>query len=224
MENQITRKQVAWRPSTLPQFEALCRNFPLVKNESKYLRVGIDVKDFNPFIALVKEPFKECIPFTVSEFKQMTSDQMNNMIRFNGQNNSDPIKIGTITLSLKQIGNATVMCLDKNNCRVYLAESTWKFVHRIKHLVFPYLSECETWCVRANANFFAIMTHAKYFCLPKWGGDNTKTPDLTEEEWYEMLYNALNTTSTSFPELLKQEMMCYHTDFLKETLISMIKQ
>lgn len=29
-------------PTTLPAMEALYRDFPLVKNASKYLRVGID--------------------------------------------------------------------------------------------------------------------------------------------------------------------------------------
>jgi len=216
MENQVVMD--AHMPTAHPPAGALCRDFPLVKSASKYFRVGIDIKEYSPFVALVKQPHKECITFTVSEFKQMTSEQM---IHFNGQYSSDPIRIGTITLSLKQIGNATVLCLDKNNYRVYLAESTWKFVQRIKQIIFTYITQCETLCEKANANFYSLMTHAKYFCLPRWAG-NTKIPDLNEEGWYEMLYNALNAVQTSFPEPLKQEMLCYHTDYLKETLISMM--
>lgn len=211
-------------PTTLPAMEALYRDFPLVKNASKYFRVGIDTKMFKPFISLVKQPYKECINFTQSEFKHLTSDEINNFVHFSAQVNMEPIKVGTLSVSLKVIGNCTVMCIEKDNCRVYLAESTWKFVHRIKEILFNYLSQCKAVCVEASSSFNYLMNHAKYFCLPRWGGNSAKIPDLNEEEWFDLLSKAFDVTSIPFPESLKQEMLCYQTDYLKETLISMIKQ
>jgi len=197
------------------------KHFPIIKNGLKYFKIGVDINTFTPFVALVSETTNKCIGLTITEFGDLVSEETFDMVVKNFESKKPkPVQLGDVLVNIKAYATTNNVCIEKKGIKVYFAMSSWKFIQRIKQLMKNYLSDCQTQSFYGTSNFIPLMTHAKNFCLPL-AKDLAKMP---ESDLFTTLSHAMDVQSIFFPENMKQEMLAYHLEFLRETLLKMIQK
>lgn len=201
--------------------EAHTKDFSLIKNGLKYFRVGIDINNFTPFVSLVAKTTNKVVQITGSEFQDLVSEDFYNSVVKNYEKKvAKPLSTGNVQVSVKKYATSNTICVEKENAKIYMALSSWKFIQRIKKMMLMYLAECETLCFQANSGFSDLLTHIKNFCLPH----SKDFAQINEAGMYNMLCNAFEGSTIYFPGQLMQEILCYHLDYLRQCIADMLKE
>ncbi len=197
-----------------PTREVFVKEFPIIKNGKKYFKIGVNINDFTPCVSLVSETTNKVIHLTMKEFDILLSEDNFNSVLRNYENKTvKPICFEDVLLSIKPYASSNNICISKNKSSIYFALSSWKFLQRIKLLMRGYLSSCQTQCFYSTSNFIPLLTHAKHFCAP------IALDNVSEGELFSALSKAFDVENIFFPESLKQEILCYHLEFLRDKLL-----
>ncbi len=201
-------------PDPVPPREVVAKNFPIIKNGKKYFRIGVDINNFTPCVSLVSETTNKVIHFTLKEFEILLSEDIFNTVLKNYENKSvKPVIFGDVEVSIKPYLSSNNISIFRKRSSIYFALSSWKFLQRIKTLVKNYLSDCQTQSFYGSSNFVPLLNHAKHFCAP------LALDKVSESEVFSALSSAFDTQTIFFPESLKQEILCYHLEFLRDKLL-----
>lgn len=194
----------------LAPLECAFRDFSLIKDGSKYFRIGVDVRAFTPFVSLVSKGSRQSIHISVSEFLTLVaSDTLTDISQqFKGQTDRPPQNVGDIQLSVRKTGQCKTVRIEKNNTRVFLAESTWIFINKMQQLMLCYLSDMENMCKEARNNFSPLVSLAKMICV-------SNSNYVSEDSFIQC--------ETLFPTILRYEMVCYHSEYVREILHAAIQ-
>lgn len=222
-ENKIRIKvPVASASVALYPKEIDYKEFPLTKNGSKTLRLGLDITNFTPYILLLGESNvksnRTWLRFTVDEFKIFISDEIQTHILSAIQKKEliTPIPIGSFILSVVKINNMCTLCVKHTNSdiKIYLAESSVRMVLRSKSLMEAKLMQSLSHCTAAQNYWSEVLQLTKQFCFHQ---GYTALSEQEVSAAFLSIYNA-------FPHSLKQEMICYHFKFVKDQLVAYMRQ
>lgn len=201
--------------------ESCYQDFPIIKNGLKLIRIGVDLNYFTPFISLMAKTNNKVLYLTPSEFHTLVSEELSSAVVSHYEKKiTKPLSFGSVSVSVLKHATSNSICVEKDDVKVYLALSSWKFIQRIKQWAKLYLEQTEGYGEKAASSIGVLLNHAKHFCLPR-SKDFEKIP---EEEMFFLLSAALHAPGIIFPEQLKQEILIYHLEFVKGQLVEMFKK
>lgn len=200
------------------------RDYALTKNSSKQIRIGMDLKDFTPYIMLMGDANskgnRSCIKITVDEFYVFTSDEVFQHIKSGLDTKTclDPLPIGGLTLNIKvqeRQPRITTVCIERENIpvKIYLGASSWSMINKAKKLMKNRLDYMHTICKTSQLRFPDLLQNCRDFCLQRGFKQlNFEKQSATFSTAFEQ--------PTLFPQHILNEMVCYHFEFLKEKLFA----
>ncbi|KAK3931262.1 GPI inositol-deacylase [Frankliniella fusca] len=94
--------------------EVYAKNFPIIKNGLKYFKIGLDLNTFTPCVSLVSETTNKCIGLTITEFKDLVSEETYNMVLENFESKTTkPVELGDVLVSIKAYSTTNNVCVEK---------------------------------------------------------------------------------------------------------------
>lgn len=198
------------------------KDFPLTRNGSKTIRIGVDITDFSPYILLMGESNTKSnrlwLRFSFEEFKLFTSvDYISQLLT--AMRKQQPLTndiLGGIKLSIQPGGKNRVatVCVQRTDSpvKIYLGESSLKMMVRANYLMEVKLTNTHTLCLTAQQHWLDTLQLAKRFC------EQQGYTALSESE----ITSAFQTIFTPFPYSFKTEMICYHFSLVREKLMALM--
>lgn len=212
------------------------KDFPLTKNGSKNLRIGLDAANkFSPFVLLLGDGFKTTnkvwLRLSPSELSVLMSPEIYSHIHtaLESQTLAEPLQVGELSLTLSTNAknkNFTTVCIMKKDSpiKIQLAESSWNMLHRLKENVEYHQKSLATTCVLAKTHFHHFISHCKDFCVRNKCPTPQSILDLKSVHSMAMLTNAARSYIFSFPQAILLDLVCYHLDFFKELIFTAMRK
>lgn len=223
--------------STPNEFPLSCNTkvFPLTKNGSKQINLGIDAKDFSPFALLIADSKPNVnrvwLRISTAELLVLSSNEIFSRIMniVDRRSPPEPLKVGDLTLDVcfnKNNNFLTTVCIskEKSPIKFYLAVSSWKLFHNLyENLEYSLLSLSELGNL-AKLNFPYLISHCADYCVK----NNYLAPQaivqLSKNQCETLLTNAMRCFIFNFPVSTKLDLMSFHLDFVKEHIFSLMRQ
>ena len=198
------------------------KDFYLTKNGSKTIRIGTDITDFTPYILLLGDTNSKSnriwLRLSQVEFTQLISHDILTQI-LNALHSSEllsPISIGHLLLCVIKNNNEFQLCIKRKNShlKIILGDSSVTMIQRAKSLMENKLAQTMSLCTTAQNYWTEALQLTKQFCTQQ-GYTALNEPEIS---------TAFLSIFTAFPHLFKQEMICYHFNFVKDKFMSFVQQ
>lgn len=199
----------------------LVKDFPLTKQHTKVIQMGIDINTMSPYILLLGEPNskgnRKWVRMTTDEFDVLISNEIQQyfMPGLQDQSETAPITVGGLILKLfvhPSLKSMTSVTLQRQNSpiEINLGFASWKMMQRSVGIVRKYLKFLNTCSTQAKNNFPAMKRQCVYYC-----GQHK----MSSTDHETLLQDAIKNSSVPFPDSILDEVICYHMDYLREQFI-----
>ena len=213
--------------------QSMERAYPLTKSRSKQIKIGLDVAKFTPFILLQGDKKKNMfarpsIPITPEEFEVLVSDEIHNHIltALDSQTPIAPLLIGDLTLSLimhQTNPNFRSVVFERKefSVKICLGASSWSMLNTAKHIMVDRLIKIHHICNVASLNLPSLLDHVKQTLADKGFKSVQAVKNLPFRKLEQLMRESLELfPSAFFPEVLKKELIYFHSDIIIEKLFA----
>ena len=211
------------------------RAYPLTKSRSKQIKIGLDVATFTPFIQLQGEQKKNMfsrpfIPITPEELQVLVSDEIHSHILTALESNTSitPLIVGDLHLSLMlhtTIPNLRSVVFEHKDLsvKICLGASSWQMMKTAQDILSDRLTKIQFICTEASLNFHALLESVKQTLKIHGFDSEHSVKNLPLKKLYQLITESLQFFSSPFPEVLKQELICFHPDIIRDKLFASMK-
>lgn len=211
-------------PSVSPaprSLEIMKYAFPLTKNSNKRMSVYISER-FVPNIQLESEKanrFVEKIPMSIKDIDILCDEKIHEDIRGALSKGEDlaPFQFENLILSTENTGSFTYVTIQpsqQSDTIIYLGLSSWEMLKHVQPLIHDKIEEYDQICLESKFNFGPLMQ----LCAETLRGKSMK--ELPIQQCSQLIRTALQGIDYPFPRLMKNTLLCYHIEFLREKLCS----
>lgn len=216
-------------PSTV-----LEKDFRLTKYGGKVFRIGLDVVDFSPYIILMGEATQKAmnkwVRMTVTEFERITSYEFHSHV-VNELNNGEkllPLFAGgldiTVVSKKSAMKAAPMVSVQRRNSTVCItmALSSWENIMRCKKLMMQKLQKIHALSLEANITWTSSLHNCKDYLVQKGYKTKSSLLSLAPDHAENLIANGLSTSTDNFPVKLRDELLCYHFEFVRNKVFELM--
>ena len=216
--------------------QSMERSYPLTKSRSKQIKIGMDVTSFSPYILLQGEHKKNmfsspCVPISTEEFQVPLSDEIYSHILNALESNTPiaPLIVGDLNLSLminKTNKNFRSVVFEHKDfsIKIHLGLSSWKMLKNAKEIMNERLIKVNQVCQAASLNFPSLLNAVKQALASHGFYSEVSIKSLSFEKFDQIISASFEFCTSPFPEVLKKELICFHSDILREKLIASLQR
>ena len=108
--------------------------------------------------------------------------------------------------------------------KIYLGLSSWKMFKNAKEIMNEKLMKVNQVCMAASLNFPLLLSVVKQALDVHGFYSEDSIKSLSFENFYQITSESLEFYTSPFPEVLKKELICFHSDILRDKLIASLQQ
>ena len=213
--------------------QSMERSYPLTKARSKQIKIGMDVTSFSPYILLQGEQKKNMfsppyVSITPEEFQVLLSDEIHSHILNALESNTPiaPLIVGDLNLSLMMNKNFRSVVIEHKDfsMKIYLGLSSWKMFKNAKEIINERLVKVNQVCQAASLNFPSVLNAVKQSLANHGFYSEDSIKSLSFEKFDQIISESFEFCTSPFPEVLKKELICFHSDILRQKIIASMQQ
>lgn len=209
------------------------RDFPLTKNGSKAIRIGLDVKTLVPTVSLIGQiasPIRQTaspircaqVKLSLDDLHQLLDDAVYLPILEALQTGTDtpPISLGELKLHCGATASYAFVSLEgAEGHTIRLGLSSWEWLKHSAGVMDMFVQECTQHSMETRYNVTPMLTECANTVAQRAAGPVHAMPEAERDA---LMREAILTSSYPFSFKVKQELLCYHFDHLKDSLLSLI--
>ena len=224
------------RPSPVHSYprQSMERTYPLTKSRSKQIKIGLDVTTFTPFILLQGDKKKNMfarptMPITPGEFDVLVSNEFHSQMlcSLDSQIVIPPVAIGDLTLSLNKTNpNFRSVVFERKDfsVKIFLGTRSWTMIKTAKDIMMDRLIKIHHICMAASLNLPALLAQVKQTLAANGFKSDQTIKSLPFNKLEQIIRESLEFFPSAFPEVLKKELIYFHSDIIRDKLIASLQQ